>query len=146
MNGDAGLLNHVLEHHLGDLPDELIELRKMPDDIWDDVPDPIEEQVVEQVGDEPVYRMFSLVDDNVREALPDYLRELLIEAEELFDENPTYAEIPDELSDEIRSILPEHLDSLLYQLEEFVDEEGNVHAFMAIEDGEVIEIDVLDSP
>ncbi|MDY6779275.1 MAG: SCP2 sterol-binding domain-containing protein [Halobacteria archaeon] len=139
--------------NLSDLPDDLLEVRKMPEEVWEDIPDGIEEQIKSQTGNEPVYRMASLIDDDVRQRLPEYLRDLIDEVEELFDEerylpghNPTYADVPEFLSDEMRSILPDHLDRLLYQLEEFVDEDGNVYAYLSIEDGKVTEIDVFSDP
>jgi len=148
---DGNFLFHVHnlptdEHTLSELPDDLILLHRMPDEIWEEVPDEIERQLKEQAGDKPVNEVFDYITDDIRRELPEWLHEVLIEAEELFEIDPCYDDVPEHLSDELRSILPTHLSTLLYQLEEFVDDEGNVYAFLSIEDGECKEVDVLDSP
>lgn len=134
------------EHTLSELPDELLLLRRMPEEIWEEVPDEIERQLLEQAGDKPVYDVFPYITDEIRRELPQWLHDVLTEAEELFEIDPCYDDVPENLSDELRSILPTHLSTLLYQLEEFTDDEGNVYAYLAIEDGKCKEVDVLDTP
>lgn len=148
-NGD--FLFHVYdiptdEHVLNELPDELLLLRRMPDEIWEDVPDDIEHQLLEQEGDKPVNEVFDHIDEELRAELPEWLRDVLEEAEDLFASYPTYDDVPDMLSDELRDVLPEHLRSLLHQLEEYVDDEGNVYAFLRLEDGRCTGVGVSDSP
>jgi putative sterol carrier protein len=148
-NGDFLFHVHNIptdEHVLNELPEELLLLRRMPDEVWEDVPDDIEEQLLEQDGDRPVNEVFDHIGEDLRAELPDWLRDVLEEAEELFASYPTYDEVPDMLSDDLREVLPEHLESLLHQLEEFVDEEGNVYAFLRLENGKCTGVGVSDSP
>ncbi|MFP4632406.1 MAG: hypothetical protein ACOCT0_01275 [Halobacteriota archaeon] len=132
-------------HTLSEFPDDLLLLESMPDWIWDDVPDDVERDVKEQAADSPVYEVFDIVEDETRERLPEELREVLEEAEELFDSDPTYDEVPDELSDRLREHLPVHLENLLGQLEEYVTDDHKVFAYMGFEDGRPVEIDMLGS-
>jgi len=134
------------EHTINELPDELLLLRRMPDGVWEDVPDDIERRLLEQEGDEPVNDVFDRIDDELRAELPDRLRDALEEAEELFASYPTYEDVPEMLSDDLREVLPEHLESLLRQLEEFVDDEGNVYAFLQLEEGRCTGVGVADNP
>ena len=134
------------EHVINELPDELLLLRRMPDEIWEDVPDDIERQLLQQEGEKPVNEVFDHIGEELRAELPDWLRDVLEEAEELFASYPTYEDVPEMLSDDLRDVLPEHLEDLLHQLEEYVDDEGNVYAFLQLEDGKCTGVGVSDSP
>jgi hypothetical protein len=148
-NGD--MILHLTDvpidrYRLNDLPSELIVLDRMPQDIWDDIPDETERRMRNEHGGEPVHRVFSQLDDEILSSLPPYVVDLLRDTEALFEDDPTYEDVPDVMSSDIRQVLPDHLEDLLQQMEDFVDEERNVYAFMSIRDGEVLEIDILDSP
>lgn len=148
-NGD--MIFHLTDvpidrYRLNDLPPELIALDRMPADVWDRIPDDAERTLRERWGDEPVYAVFDELDDDLRSSIPEDVLDLLRDAEALFEKDPTYEEIPTVMSADIREILPEHLESLLQQMEDFVDEERNVYAYIAMNDGSVSEIDVLDDP
>jgi len=136
----------IEEHTVNELPDELLLLRRMPDEVWEDVPDGIERQLLEQEGDKPVHEVFDHIGEETRAELPDWLRDVLEEAEELFASYPTYNDVPGMLSDDLREVLPEHLESLLRQLEEYVDDEGNVYAFLQMENGSCTGVGVSDTP
>jgi putative sterol carrier protein len=134
----------VNDHRLEDIPDEMLGVDKMPDDIWDDLPDALEDEIKRHGVDKPIYRSFSLLDQSVRDALSDELRALLEESEALFEANPTYLEAVDEMSEELRDFLPPHLDGLVHQLENFVNEDGDAFAYLNIEDGRVTEARALE--
>jgi hypothetical protein len=134
----------VDEHTLDDIPDEMLGVDKMPDEIWDDLPEAIEREIKREGIDKPVYKSFSLLDESVRNALSDEMRDLLEESEALFDSDPTYVEAVDEMSDELRDFLPPHLDSLVHQLENFVTDDYEAYAYMDVQDGEVVEARALE--
>jgi hypothetical protein len=131
-------------HTLDDVPDEMLGIDKMPEEIWEDLPEAIEKEIKREGIDKPVYKSFSLLDETVRGALSDEMRSLLEESEALFQADPTYAEAAEEMSDELREFLPPHLDSLVHQLESFVGEDGDAYAYMDVEGGEVVEARALE--
>ena len=131
-------------HTLDDVPDEMLVIDKMPEEIWEDLPEAIEKEIKREGIDKPVYKSFSLLDETVRGALSDEMRSLLEESEALFQADPTYAEAAEEMSDELREFLPSHLDSLVHQLESFVGEDGDAYAYMEVEGGEVVEARALE--
>ena len=134
----------VDDHTLDDIPDEMLGVDRMPDEIWDDLPEALETEIKREGIDKPVYRSFSLLDESVRDALSDEIRALLEESEELFDADPTYVEAVDEISEELRDFLPPHLDSLVHQLENFVTDDHGAYAYLDIDDGEVSESRALE--
>jgi len=134
----------VDEHRLDEVPDEMLAVDKMPDEIWDDLPEALEREIKREGIDKPVYKSFDLLDESVRDALSDETRELLRESETLFDANPTYVEAVEEMSDELRGFLPPHLESLVHQLENFVTDDGDAFAYLDIEDGRVVEARALE--
>lgn len=134
----------VDEYRLDEIPDEMLGVDRMPDEIWDDLPDAIEREMKREGIDKPIYKSFSLLDESVRDALSEDMRALLEESEALFDANPTYVEAVDEMSDDLRDFLPPHLESLVHQLERFVTDDGDAFAYLDVEDGRVVEARALE--
>lgn len=133
-------------HRIQEFPDDLLRLDMVPQHVWNDVPDPLERDLRSKAGDRPVYEVFDVMSEEMHEDMPDHIRNLLYQARELFDDNPTYDRVPDKISMPLREALPPELESLLRQLEEFVTDDHQAFAYMAFEDGRVVEIDMLDSP
>lgn len=131
------------EHTVSDLPDDLLALRRVPDEVWEDVDDSARETVVEGYGDVPVHALSDEIPDAALDALPDGMRALLDDAEEFFDEDPSLDEATDELPDELREVLPERLDVLMDQLEELVTDDGHVYAHLGLERGDCTEVDTV---
>lgn len=132
-------------HKITEFPDDLLRIDMVPQHVWNDVPDPIERKLRDEAGDRPVYEAFDLFTEQIHEDMPDHVRKLFYEAREVFDRNPTYDDVPDELSKPLREALPPELESLLRQLEDFVTDDHQAFAYMSFEDGRVVEIDMLDS-
>lgn len=131
------------DYRMEDIPDDMLTVDKMPDDIWKDLPAALENEMKREEVHKPIYKAFPLIDGSVREELSDDLLSLLRESEALFDTNATYEEVPEVISDDLREFLPPHLESLLYQLENFVNEDRTAYAYMSIEDGEVKQAEPL---
>ncbi|MFB6284012.1 MAG: hypothetical protein ABEK59_08800 [Halobacteria archaeon] len=131
----------VDSYRIKDLPDELIRVDNIPDTAWEGVPEEVMDKTVREYSDEPIYLLLDVLDGSMRRKLPEDLREVLDEADKLFDINPTYEEVPEMVSERLREFLPEKLYELLAQLELFV-EDGDVYAYMDFQDGVCEEIDV----
>lgn len=136
----------VDEYRVKDLPDELYELRKMPDSVWDGVPENVQNQMIDQMGDLPVYDLPDTLPDNIRQALPEDLQLLIDDLEKFFDENPTQKESPQKMTDRMRNSLSPDLEMLVSQLEHYVTDDNKVYSFVGLEDGRCTEAEVLTDP
>ncbi|MDY7081305.1 MAG: SCP2 sterol-binding domain-containing protein [Halobacteria archaeon] len=136
----------VDEYHIKDLPEELIQLKNMPEGVWEGVPDNIREQMLDQMGDMPVYEFAEKMPDEIREALPEDTKKLLEETEELFDQNPTYSEASEVMTDRVSNFLPEELKNLMEEQEEFITDDGKVYTFIGLEDGKCTGVEILQIP
>jgi len=73
----------VDEHTLDDIPDEMLGVDKMPDEIWRDIPEALENEMKREEVHKPIYKAFPLIDESVRAELDDDLLALLEESEAL---------------------------------------------------------------
>jgi putative sterol carrier protein len=133
------------EYTVSDLPDDLLALRRVPDEAWEDVDESARETVVEGYGDVPVHALSDEIPDAALGELPEGLRSLLDETEGFFEDDPTLGDASDELPDELRSVLPERLDELMDQLEGLVSDEGHVYAHLSLERGRCTEVRTLEN-
>jgi len=133
------------EHTVSDLPDELLALERVPDDVWEGVDESAREKIVGDMGDTPVHELPDELPDPFRQGLPDDLRERLDRLEEFFDEEPAFENAADELPEELEDTLPPRLDDLMTQLEDLVTDEGQVYAHIGLEAGECTEVRAVTS-
>lgn len=122
----------VDERTVGDLPDDLLDgfhetVRALDDGELD--------RLLESATDEFEARL-----DERAEGTDDD-RERLIAAVE----SQPIEDVPDVLTAEIRETFPERADDLLDQLEAYVDD-GTVYAYVALEDGECLDTEILTAP
>lgn len=136
----------VDEYRVKNLPDELYALKEMPDSIWEGVPDNIQDQMIDQMGDMPVYELPDTMPDNIRQALPDHLQKLMEDVEEFFDENPLQKDSPEKMTPRMRESLSPDLQMLVDQLEHYVTDDNKVYTFVGLEDGRCTEAEVLTGP
>ncbi|MDY7083170.1 MAG: SCP2 sterol-binding domain-containing protein, partial [Halobacteria archaeon] len=134
------------EYRVKDLPDEILALENMPDAIWEGVADNMQEQMVNQMGDMPVYQLPKELPDPVKQALPEKNQKLLDDVEEFFEENPTQKASPRMMSDRMREVLPPTLDQLIYQLENYVTDDNTVYTFVGLEAGKCTEVEIMSDP
>ncbi len=132
------------EHTVSDLPDELLELRKVPDEVWSEVDDGARDTLIDEYGEAPVYALTDEVPDAIVESLPDDVRGLLEDAEGFFDEDPALEDASDEMPAALEDALPPQLDRLMTELDEKVDED-TVYAHIGLERGDCTEVGMVES-